>query len=274
MTKRLRVTLLGCGSSGGVPRVGDEWGACDPAEPRNRRLRCSLLLEQYQDTYDHDQATVVLIDTSPDLREQMLHAKVRHIDGLIYSHDHADQSHGIDDLRALVYAQRKLIPTFMDEATRQTLTTKFSYIFQTPIGSSYPPLLKIQAPVKPGDQVEVEGPGGVLRVTILAQNHGEIDSLGFRVGNVAYCNDCKDLPENTFMACEQLDLFIVDALRYAPHPSHSHLEQTLAWVNRLKPRHTVLTNMHIDLDYQTLLRGLPAGVEPGYDFWTWDGAVE
>jgi phosphoribosyl 1,2-cyclic phosphate phosphodiesterase len=137
----LRVTILGCGSSGGVPRVGGEWGACDPQDPRNYRTRCSLLVEAYQGTYSHETSTVVLIDTSPDLRTQLLRAKVSHVDALLYSHDHADQSHGIDDLRAIVYHQRKRIPTFMDEVTQYNLVRRFGYIFETPPGSHYPALL-------------------------------------------------------------------------------------------------------------------------------------
>jgi phosphoribosyl 1,2-cyclic phosphate phosphodiesterase len=238
---------------------------CDPSNPRNYRTRCSLLVEAYQGTYDHEQATVVLIDTSPDLRAQLLAAKVTHIDALLYTHDHADQSHGIDDLRAIVYHQRRRIPTYMDAATSQSLINRFGYIFETPAGSHYPALLDAQTMPEPGQVLEINGAGGAIGFQVLAQNHGDIDSLGFRFGPVAYCNDCKFLPEASLAACQGLDLFLVDALRYVPHPSHAHLDQSLAWIDTLKPKQAVLTNMHLDLDYQTLCDTLPNGVIPAHD---------
>ncbi|GIU65957.1 MBL fold metallo-hydrolase [Candidatus Phycosocius spiralis] len=262
---RVRVTILGCGSSGGVPRVGGAWGVCDPSEPRNRRTRCSLLVEAYQGTYSHETSTVVLIDTSPDLRAQLLAAKVTHIDAVLYTHDHADQSHGIDDVRAIVYHQRHRIPAYMDEVTSHSLINRFGYIFETPIGSHYPALLDAQIMPEPGEVLQINGAGGWIGFRVLNQNHGEMNSLGFRFGPVAYCNDCKLLPEASLAACYGLDLFIVDALRYAPHPSHAHLDQSLAWINTLKPKQAVLTNMHLDLDYKTLCETLPEGVIPAYD---------
>jgi phosphoribosyl 1,2-cyclic phosphate phosphodiesterase len=273
MSARLRVTLLGCGSSGGVPRVGNEWGACDPADPRNRRTRCGLLVERYEGTYSHETSTVVLIDTSPDLREQLLAARVSHIDGLLYTHDHADQTHGIDDVRALVYHQRKRIPTWMDEPTANSLLNRFSYIFETPKGSHYPALLDFYPMPAAGDIVSIEGQGGEIDFQVLAQNHGDIDSLGFRFGSVAYCNDCKYLPDATLNACAGVDLFIVDALRDTLHPSHANVAQALEWIDQIKPTHAILTNMHIDLDYTSLAARLPAGVEPGVDGLVWHGAA-
>jgi phosphoribosyl 1,2-cyclic phosphate phosphodiesterase len=273
MSNRLRVTVLGCGSSGGVPRVGNDWGVCDPHDPRNYRTRCSLLVEQYQGDYDHDRATVVLIDTSPDLRVQLNAARVRHIDGLLYTHDHADQTHGIDDLRALVYSQQKRIPAWMDEATATSLLTRFGYIFKTPPGSNYPALLDFVPMPAHFETVTIEGRGGPLSFQILPQNHGDIDSLGFRFGSVAYCNDCKTLPAETLAACQNLDLFIVDALRDTLHPSHANVAQALAWIETLKPKQAILTNMHIDLDYVALSARLPVGVEPAFDGIVWDGAV-
>jgi phosphoribosyl 1,2-cyclic phosphate phosphodiesterase len=261
----LRVTILGCGSSGGVPRVGGEWGACDPQDPRNYRTRCSLLVEAYQGTYSHETSTVVLIDTSPDLRTQLLRAKVSHVDALLYSHDHADQSHGIDDLRAIVYHQRKRIPTFMDEVTQYNLVRRFGYIFDTPPGSHYPALLDALTMPLPGEILTVPGPGGALDVQILAQNHGEIDSLGFRFGRVAYCNDCKILPQESLDSCKGVEYFIVDALRHTPHPSHAHLELSLAWIEAVQPKQAILTNMHIDLDYAALEASLPEHIVPAVD---------
>ena len=273
MSARIRVTILGCGSSGGVPRVGNEWGACDPNDPRNRRTRCSLLVERYEGIYSHETSTVVLIDTSPDLREQLLAANVSHIDGLLYTHDHADQSHGIDDLRALVYNQRKRIPTWMDAATAKTLLLRFGYIFQTPVGSSYPALLDYLPMPSNNDSVTIDGPGGALDFQVLAQKHGAIDSLGFRFGPVAYCNDCHALPDATLRACIGIDLFIVDALRDTPHPSHATVAQALEWIDTIRPTHSILTNMHIDLDYSELSARLPDGVEPAVDGLVWDGPI-
>jgi phosphoribosyl 1,2-cyclic phosphate phosphodiesterase len=273
MNKRLRVTILGCGSSGGVPRVGNEWGACDPNDPRNERTRCSLLVELYEGTYSHETSTVVLVDTSPDLRVQLNKAGVTHIDGLLYTHDHADQSHGIDDLRALVYHQRKRIPTWMDDYTANSLLNRFGYIFETPQGSNYPALLDFEPMPPPFEHVSIQGPGGTLECQVLPQNHGEIDSLGFRFGPVAYCNDCKILPEATLDACKGVDLFVVDALRVTPHPSHANVAQALDWIAEVRPQYAILTNMHIDLDYAQLSARLPNGVVPAVDGLVWDGAV-
>jgi phosphoribosyl 1,2-cyclic phosphate phosphodiesterase len=273
MSARLRVTILGCGSSGGVPRVGNDWGACDPNDPRNQRTRCSALVERYEGAYNHENATVVLIDTSPDLRVQLNRAGVTHIDGLLYTHDHADQCHGIDDLRALVYAQRKKIPAWMDKATSNSLSKRFGYIFETPPGSNYPALLNAMAMPEAGQSVRIDGAGGSLAFEVLAQNHGDIDSLGFRFANAAYCNDCKMLPQSTLDACLGLDLFIVDALRHTPHPSHANVDQALAWIEWLKPKQAILTNMHIDLDYAELSSRLPNGVVPAMDNLVWDGPL-
>ncbi len=273
MSARLRVTVLGCGSSGGVPRVGNEWGACDPNDPRNARTRCSLLVERYEGVYSHESATVVLIDTSPDLRVQLNAARVSHIDGLLFTHDHADQTHGIDDLRALVYNQRKRIPTWMDAPTASSLLVRFGYIFETPKGSSYPSLLEYRQMPHAGQCVSIEGPGGTLDFQVLAQNHGDIDSLGFRFGPVAYCNDCKVLPQATLDACVGADLFIVDALRDTLHPSHANVAQALDWIEAVKPKQAILTNMHIDLDYVELSARLPEDVEPAVDGLVWDGAI-
>lgn len=273
MSARLRVTILGCGSSGGVPRVGNDWGVCDPSNPRNERTRCSLLVERYEGAYDHESATVILVDTSPDLRVQLNRAKVTHIDGLLYTHDHADQCHGIDDLRALVYAQKRRIPTWMDKPTAHSLLNRFSYIFQTPQSSKYPSLLDFHPMPGAGSFVEVDGRGGKIGVQVLAQNHGDIDSLGFRFGGVAYCNDCKILPPPTLKACAGVDLFIVDALRDLPHPSHANVAEAIAWIDEVKPREAILTNMHIDLDYEALLARLPKNIVPAYDNLVWDRAI-
>ncbi len=258
----LKATILGCGSSGGVPRLGGHWGACDPSEPKNRRTRCSLLLEKSQ--ANEAAATTVLIDTSPDLREQLLAAGVSRVDGVVYSHDHADQTHGIDDLRPLVFANQRMADLYMDEATRKGLMRKFDYIFETPPGSDYPPIARA-LPIEAGERVQIGGPGGEIALMPFMQYHGRIHSLGFRVGGLGYANDLVGLPEESYAYLEDLEVLIVDALRYSSHPTHFNLQQALDLIERVKPERAVLTNMHIDLDYRRLCEELPAGVVPAYD---------
>ena len=271
MNGTLRITILGSGSSGGVPRVGGDWGVCDPNEPKNRRTRCGLLLERWKGAAEEGEATTVLIDTPPDLREQLLAADVRRLDAVVYSHDHADQVHGIDDVRALVQRMRRRIPAYMDTPTRTTLERRFRYIFHGEGG--YPAILTLSEEITPGVPLTLDGPGGPLTLTPLLQDHGGGPSLGFRSGDFAYSNDVANLPRGTLSALDGLDLWIVDALRYTPHPTHAHVERTLGWIDELKPRRAVLTNLHIDLDYATLVRELPQGVEPAYDGWRADLAL-
>lgn len=265
MAREMTLTLLGTGSSGGVPRVGNDWGACDPAQPRNRRRRCSALID-VQQADDPSALTRILIDTSPDLREQLLDARVSHLDAIVFSHDHADQTHGIDDVRALAIRQRRQIRVWLDEATAATLVPKFRYCFEGQGG--YPPILDRQPALRSGHPFEISGAGGRVELLPLDQEHGRIRSLGFRIGNAAYCNDVNGLPDATLAALTGLDLLVLDALRYTPHPTHAHLDQALAWIEQLRPRRAVLTNLHVDLDYDTLCRELPAPVEPGYDGWS------
>lgn len=264
MSATLRFTLLGTGSSGGAPRIDGSWGACDPLEPRNRRSRCSLLVQRWEGPAgDPHAATTLLIDTSPDLREQALAVGLRRLDAVFYTHDHADQSHGIDDLRAFALLQNAQIPVFMDADTRRTLRTRFGYCFEG--GRGYPPILRDAGVLIPGAVQCVDGPGGRIEALALDQEHGPIRSLGFRLGAVAYSNDVSLLPPETLAALRGLDVWIVDALRYRPHPTHAHLAQTLAWVEQLRPRRTILTNLHVDMDYRSLLAELPEGVIPGHD---------
>lgn len=272
MTSTLRLTLLGTGSSGGVPRIDGDWGACDPTEPRNRRSRCGLLVQQWAQTLpgDAESATTLLVDTAPDLREQALSVRLRRVDGVLYSHDHADQSHGIDDLRAFAMSTRSRIPVWMDGPTRQALTARFGYCFQG--GQGYPPILEDRGLLEPLSPVVVEGPGGPIHALPMDQEHGPVRSLGFRFGLAAYSNDVRELPSASLEALSGLKVWIVDALRYAPHPSHAHLERVLAWREQLRPELTVLTNLHVDMDYQRLLRELPTGVIPGYDGYSIDVA--
>jgi phosphoribosyl 1,2-cyclic phosphate phosphodiesterase len=257
----LTITILGCGSSGGVPRVGSGgWGACDPGNPRNRRLRCSILVERGTD----GAKTQVLVDTSPDLREQLLRTGVQRLDGILMTHPHADHTHGIDDVRPLVISMRQRITMHMDEATSRDVRAKFGYIFETPPGSSYPPLLN-EARIVHGEPVRVEGPGGPIEALPFRLNHGEIDALGLRFGNIAYTPDLNGIPDESLACLERLDLWIVDALRYTRHPSHFSVAETLDWIARLKPKRAIITNMHSDLDYDRLAREVPAGIVPAYD---------
>ena len=261
-TQRLRFTLLGTGSSGGVPRIGNDWGACDPSEPKNRRRRCSALVECSGDT-SNGQTTRILIDTSPDLREQLLEVGIDALDAVFITHDHADQTHGLDDLRALALRARKPVAIHMDEYTETTLTKKFSYCFEGSKG--YPPIINLQPSLVDYHPRAVEGQGGALELIPIRQVHGPIPSLGFRIGKLAYCNDVSELPERAIEALAGIEVFVVDALRYTPHPTHAHLEQTLKWIDQIQPKRAVLTNLHVDMDYATLAGELPLGVEPGYD---------
>jgi phosphoribosyl 1,2-cyclic phosphate phosphodiesterase len=256
-----RATILGCGSSPGVPRIGNDWGACDPNEPKNRRSRCALLIERFEDNL---KPTRVLVDTGPDIRTQLLSANVDHIDGVIYTHAHADHIHGIDDLRAFWLNTKKLVSVYSDAPTKARLDEAFSYCFETAPGSFYPPILKHHS-ITAGTPLTIAGPGGPITLTPFRQVHGDIDSLGLRVGGLAYSCDISDLPAESMESVRGLDVWIVDALRYKPHPSHFSVAGALRWVERLAPKRAILTHMHTDLDYAALKRELPAHVEPAYD---------
>jgi phosphoribosyl 1,2-cyclic phosphate phosphodiesterase len=256
----LTFTILGCGSSGGVPRPGTGWGACDPANPKNRRRRCSLLVERK----GPGGVTRVLVDTGPDLREQLLDANVDWLDGVLYTHEHADHTHGIDDLRGIFLRGRRRVDVYCDDATSRMLMTRFSYCFVQPAGSDYPPILNMHG-LAPGRPLTIDGKGGPITALPFTQDHGDIQSLGFRFGAVAYSSDLHDMPDASADALAGLDLWIVDALRYHPHPAHFSVADALAWIERLKPARAVLTNMHTDLDYEALRVSLPRAVEPGYD---------
>jgi phosphoribosyl 1,2-cyclic phosphate phosphodiesterase len=257
----LTFTILGCGSSGGVPRAALGWGACDPANPKNRRRRCSLLVERRSDSGG---CTRVLVDTSPDLREQLLAADVDWLDGVLYTHEHADHTHGIDDLRGLFLRHRRRIDVYLDEPTSRVIYPRFGYCFVTPPGSSYPPILN-EHRLQAGHPVTIQGQGGPITALPILQDHGDLASLGFRFGDVAYSADLRDLPPQSVTALAGLDLWIVDALRYTPHPSHFSVSEALDWIKRLAPARAILTNLHVDLDYKELRRTLPPDVVPAYD---------
>ncbi|WP_220800118.1 MBL fold metallo-hydrolase [Roseobacter sp. OBYS 0001] len=254
----IQFTILGCGSSGGVPRLGGLWGDCDPNNARNRRRRCSLLVERI----GADGKTTVLIDTSPDVREQLLGENIGRLDGVVYTHSHADHVHGIDDLRMIVFNMRARLPVWADIPTKDALMQRFSYVFVQPEGSNYPPILDMN--IIDGD-VTIDGAGGPVTLSPFLVGHGGMDALGFRIGDVAYLPDVAHIPDDVWTKLDGLDCWIVDALRRDPHPTHSHLAQTLEWIERLKPRSAVLTNMHIDLDYETVMAETPDHIQPAYD---------
>ena len=250
----MRVTILGCGTSAGVPRVGGpggkgEWGAASPTDPRNRRTRCSILIE--------DQGRTVLVDTSPDVRSQLLAAAVERIDAVVWTHDHADQCHGIDDLRPFALRQGQ-IESWSDERTYGVLTRRFGYCFHAEGNGFYNPIYR---------HTVISGPFQAAGLPVLPflQDHGTIPSLGFRFGGVGYANDVVMLPEESLQALEGVEVLIVDAMRYRPHPTHAHLDRALEWIERLKPRRAFLTNLHVDMDYAEVDRTTPAHVTPCHD---------
>lgn len=261
MSGRLEFTILGCGSSGGVPRADGDWGACDPAEPKNRRRRCSLLVRRLGQGADSD--TTLIVDTSPDLVWQTSEAGAKRLDGVLLTHDHADQTHGIDDIRAFFIRQRARIPCYMDPPTALSMQRRFGYVFQGENG--YPAIGDITPLALHGEHWAVDGPSGVIPVTTFDQDHGGVRSVGYRFGNVAYSSDVVGLDEAAFAALDGLDVWILDALRWRPHPTHAHVDLALEWIARAQPRRAILTNMHIDLDYAELAARLPPGVEPAFD---------
>jgi phosphoribosyl 1,2-cyclic phosphate phosphodiesterase len=256
----LALTILGCGSSAGVPRPALGWGACDPKNPKNRRRRCSLLAERDGE----GGVTRILIDTSPDLREQLIDADVDHLDAVFLTHEHADQTHGIDDLRSVVMHQRRRIPVYMNQSTADHILLRFSYCFVSPPGSDYPPILDSHL-VESGESRSIEGKGGPLTISPFMMRHGNIPALGYRIADAAYTPDVSDIPRESWRFLEDLDLWIIDGLRYAAHPSHFSVNDALVWIDRFKPRRAVITNMHSDLDYEVLRLSLPPNVVPAHD---------
>jgi phosphoribosyl 1,2-cyclic phosphate phosphodiesterase len=248
----MKVTVLGCGPSWGVPAIGPDWGRCDPAEPRNRRRRCSVLVES--------RGSTVLIDMAPDLRQQLLDAGASRIDAVLLTHAHADHLHGIDDLRMASALTGQSLPLYAAAETLAEVERRFGYALR-PVPADrkvYRPALKPEA---------IAGPftAGGLPVVAFAQSHGYSTTTGFRIGKLGYSTDVVELDEAAFAALAGIELWIVDCLRRPAHPTHSHLEKTLAWIKRVGPRRAVLTHMDQSLDYRELSAELPAGVEPGYD---------
>lgn len=254
----LKAIILGCGSSGGVPRIGNDWGACDPSNPRNRRRRCSLYVEQS----NAQGSTRVLIDTGPDLREQLLSANIDQLDAVLYTHDHADHIHGIDDLRVLAIRSKQRVPVYADPRTAAVLKNRFGYTFEPPKNSPYPAILDMH-PID--STISVTGAGGILHVQPFQVEHGGITALGFRFGPLGYTPDISMMSDEAWQVLAGVDTWIIDALRYAPHPTHTHLDRTLEWIERLKPKRAIITNMHIDLDYSTLKNETTDNVDVAYD---------
>ena len=261
MADRLRLTILGCGSSPGTPRINGDWGDCDPANPRNRRTRAAAMVERIRPV---GAVTRIVIDTGPDFRQQMLAAGVDRIDAVVYTHAHADHIHGIDDLRTFALTERRLKDIYCDAPTHRRLMESFGYCFEKPPGSNYPPILKAHH-ISHEAPFTLAGEGGALTFEPLPQIHGDIISLGFRIGPFAYCSDVSDFPAETVAQLADLELLVIDALQYRTHPSHLSLSESVEWIDRLAPQRAVLTHMHIPLDYDRVARETPENVEPAFD---------
>lgn len=255
-----RLTFLGTGSSGGVPRIGHHWGSADRTNPRNRRMRSSVVVQRI----GPKGTTTVLIDTSPDLRTQCLDHDVMHVDGVLYTHDHADHTHGIDDLRAFAINERRRIDVYMDDLTWEGLSIRFRYCFEKKMGSQYMPILTRHR-IAVDEPVTIDGKGGPITALPILQDHGEMPSLGFRIGRLVYSPDIVGYPPESERHFRDLDMWIVDALRIIPHPSHWSLKQALAEIAKFKPKQALLTHMHVDLDYDDMCRKLPEHIRPAYD---------
>jgi phosphoribosyl 1,2-cyclic phosphate phosphodiesterase len=258
MSDVLKFTILGCGSSGGVPRLGGNWGECNPDNPKNNRRRCSLMVQRITGAG----STNVLIDTSPDMRNQLLDAGITHMDAVVYTHAHADHTNGLDDLRQFVLMQRAQMPVYADKLTREGLLDRFSYAFKQPKDSMYPAILQMK---DLQEVTRIEGAGGAIDFMALDVDHGSTLAKGFRIGDLAYIPDVVQIPDQTWPKLASLECWIIDALRRKPHATHTHLSNTVNWINKVKPKRAVITNMHIDLDYDAVIAETPDNTEPAYD---------
>tara|TARA_B110000240_G_scaffold197725_1_gene254085 strand:+ start:1037 stop:1828 length:792 start_codon:yes stop_codon:yes gene_type:complete len=252
----LVITILGCGSSGGVPRLGGIWGNCDPKNPKNFRKRCSLLVQRIE----NKSVTSVLIDTTPDMRQQLLDTNIGQLDAVIYTHEHADHLHGLDDLRMIVINMQKRLQVYASKQTKKSILGRFEYAFKTPFGSPYPPILDMNDLPK---NLQIHGPGGTIDFTTFDVEHGNILVSAIKVNNILYTPDISALKNDDEI--KNLDYWILDSLRYKPHLSHINLEEALELINKYKPKRSILTNLHVDLDYTTLLNETPDNVVPAHD---------
>lgn len=249
--ERVKIRILGCGASGGVPMVGRGWGRCNPDNPKNRRLRTSALIRSEGQT--------ILIDTSPDLRAQLLSAQVERIDALLYTHAHADHLHGIDDLRSINRVMQKAIPTYANEHTMFEIKERFKYIFKDDDGFLHP--LLTPHVLNAEDSFHV----GNVRVHSFTQEHGSIETLGFRVGDIAYTTDVNRFKGNAASFLKNLKVWIVGAMTELPVPTHASLEEIKAWTEEFKPEQVYLTHMSPQLDYDALCKILPGNIRPAHD---------
>lgn len=251
----MRVTFLGCGASGGVPMVDRGWGKCDPANPRNRRTRPSILVEEGD--------TRLLVDTSPDLREQLLRVNVNRLDAVLFTHSHADHLHGIDDLRSVNRAIEAPLDAYTNAETLDDIRRRFGYVLE-PLAPDatvfYKPVL-IPHRIGHGDRFTI----GDIPVVAFDQDHGFCDTLGFRFGPIAYSSDAVELPDDVFDMVSGVDVWIIGTLWDAPHPTHADVDKAIGWIRRAGARRGVLTHLSIRLDYDELAARLPEGVEPAYD---------
>ncbi|MCZ2328262.1 MBL fold metallo-hydrolase [Bartonella sp. F02] len=269
MFDKYRFTILGCGSSLGVPRPNGFWGTCDPNNLKNKRYRSSLLVERINKS---GEKTTVVIDTGPDFRSQMIDANVNHLDAVVYTHPHADHIHGIDDLRCYALMQECLIDIYADAFTLEHLKKSFGYCFQTPKGFRHKPILKPHL-IDQEKKFIIQGKGGEITFNPHLQVHGVIHSLGFRIGNVAYCTDVNQFPEKSLLGLMNLDVLIIDALQFQPQPNHFSVDQALHWIKYLKPKQAILTHMDSSLDYNDLLNYVPPYVKPAYQGLTFETNV-
>lgn len=255
-------TVLGCSSSPGVPRPTGDWGACDPKNPKNRRRRASLLIEQFA---ANGGKTTIVVDTGPDFREQMISANVTNIDGVIYTHSHADHTHGIDDLRTFALDGRRKIDIYLDAPTLHHLQTSFGYVIISPENSNYPPIVQTNLISDLTENLLISGEGGTIEIELIDQIHGNIRSIGLRIGDFAYCSDVNQFPSESIARLQGLDTLIIDATLMTPHISHFSLDQAIGWVEKLAAKNAITTHMHTPLDYDTVMAYTPDNMQPAYD---------
>lgn len=251
----MKVTLLGCGPSQGVPVIGERWGNCDPKEPRNRRTRPSILVE--------DRGVSILVDTSPDIRDQLLSNDIRLVDAILYTHLHYDHVAGIGEIRTLSFLAKRRIDLYGTDDVMAGLIEKWAYLFESEASDD----ADLYQPVARANEISYGQAFDVMGVEVLpfVQDHGICETAGFRFGKFAYSTDAVDLDDAAFTALEGVEVWIVDCLRDDPHPTHAHFDKTLEWIDRVKPKRAIFTHMNFQADYRTLMDKCPAGVEPGYD---------